>query len=627
MKAQGYIGKIGRIDLSNRAVQEQELEEHTARTFIGGSGLGAKFLFDETDEHTEPFGEDNRIIFATGPLTGSVLFNSNRFEAVTKSPLTGVFAESSGGGLWGASLKRTGYDALIVRGKTDEPVYIVVQDGKITIKEAGELWGKDCFAATEMLKEREGKDAKVAVIGPAGEKLSRIACVITDGYHGRALGRCGIGSVMGSKHIKAVVVKGTRPVGVAERAILQNINKKMVPLIKENMKAVTEAGTASGLEFSEELGNLPIRNWYQGSWKEGAKKTTGMTLTKTRLTGNYHCGNCIISCGRVISAQGGPYDGIEMSGPEYETLGLFGANLLHDNLDAIIKANELCNRYGLDTISTGGVLGFAMEAYERGLIDEKDTGGIAVEWGSSESVIRLIESIGERKHIGWLLGEGVRRAAQEIGGIAAEFAAEIKGLELPAHDGRAKFTAAIGMATSNRGACHLSGFTHDFEEGAIIEDLGTPALTNRFTSAGKAENVVRMQNLMGMMDSLVVCKFALFGGLTVNPMIDALNAATGWDVDREEFFTTGERIFNLKRLYNTRLGISRKDDVLPPRMARHRRGGGTHELAPLFEMLYEYYQLRGWDEFGCPTKKTLVRLGLDDYYLGGHSPGLVEEVV
>jgi aldehyde:ferredoxin oxidoreductase len=618
MKAPGYTGKIGRIDLSSRTVEEQALEEHVARTFIGGSGLGAKFLFDETDEHTEPFGENNRLIFSTGPLTGSVLFNSNRFEAVTKSPLTGIFAESSGGGYWGATLKRAGYDALIITGKTDEPVYIVVQDGKITIKDGGELWGKDCFAATEMLKEQEGTDAKVAVIGPAGERLSRIACIVTDGYHGRALGRCGIGSVMGSKQLKAVVVKGTGTVQVAERTVLQNINKKMVPLIKENMKAVTDAGTSSGLEDSEELGNLPIRNWYQGSWKEGAIKTTGTTLAKTRLTGTYHCGNCIISCGRVISAQDGPYQGIEMAGPEYETLGLFGTNLLHDNLDAIIKANELCNRYGLDTISTGSVLGFAMEAYERGLINKKDTGGIAVEWGNSESIIRLIENIGERKHIGWLLGEGVRRTAQEIGGISAEFTAEIKGLELPAHDGRAKFTAAIGMATSNRGACHLSGFAHDFEEGAVIEDLGTPPLTNRFTREGKAENVIQMQNLMGMMDSLVVCKFALFGGLTVNPMVDALNAATGWDVDRKEFFTTGERIFNLKRLYNTRLGISRKDDVLPPRMSRHRRGGGTHELAPLFEMLEEYYRLRGWDEFAIPTKKTLEKLGLGEYALGGN---------
>jgi aldehyde:ferredoxin oxidoreductase len=617
MKALGYLGRIGRIDLSNRTAEDQALEEHVARAFIGGSGLGTKFLFDETDEHTEPFGEDNPLILSTGPLTGSVLFNSNRFEAVTKSPLTGIFAESSGGGYWGATLKRAGYDALIIRGKSDEPVYIVVQDGKITIEDAGELWGRDCFAATEMLKQREGKDARIAVIGPAGEKLSRIACIITDGYHGRALGRCGIGAVMGSKRLKAVVVKGSQPVEVSERTVLQNINKMMVPLIKENMKAVTEAGTGSGLEFSEELGNLPIRNWYQGSWKEGAVKTTGMTLTQTRLTGTYHCGNCIISCGRVVSAQNGPYHGIETAGPEYETLGLFGTNLLNDNLDTIVKANELCNRYGLDTISTGGVLGFAMEAYERGLIDQRDTGGIAAAWGNSESIIRLIESIGERKHIGRLLGEGVKRAAQELGGNAVEFAAEIKGLELPAHDGRAKYTAAVGMATSNRGGCHLSGFTHDFEEGAVIEDLGTPALTNRFTSEGKAENVVQMQNLMGMMDSLVVCKFALFGGLTVNPMIDALNAATGWDVDREEFFAAGGRIFNLKRLYNTRLGISRKDDVLPPRMARHRRGGGTQELPPLFELLDEYYKLRGWDEFGSPTEETLMKLGLSDYAPGG----------
>jgi len=294
-------------------------------------------------------------------------------------------------------------------------------------------------------------------------------------------------------------------------------------------------------------------------------------------------------------------------------MGLMGTNLLNDDISTIIKANELCNRYGLDTISAGGALGFAMEAWERGLISAKDTDGVKLEWGSREAIERILEQIGENRSLGSLLGQGVKRAANQIGGIAKEFAAEVKGLEPPAHDGRAKFTAAIGMATSARGACHLSGFAHDFEEGAVLEDLGTPALPDRFTEEGKAENVFQMQNLMGMFDSLNLCKFALFGGLTIDPVIEAINAATGWDMDREEFVRTGERIFNIKRLYNAKHGLTRKDDTLPERMLRHVRGGGTNVLPPLNSMLNDYYKYRGWDEFGIPSAEKVKELELEEY--------------
>uniref|UniRef100_UPI002635A23F aldehyde ferredoxin oxidoreductase C-terminal domain-containing protein n=1 Tax=Oceanispirochaeta sp. TaxID=2035350 RepID=UPI002635A23F len=366
-------------------------------------------------------------------------------------------------------------------------------------------------------------------------------------------------------------------------------------------------------QASEELGNLPIKNWKQGSWAEGAEKTTGYTMTQSHLTGTYNCGNCMIKCGRKVKIDGGRHDGKETAGPEYETMGLMGTNLLNDDISTIIKANEICNSYGLDTISAGGVLGFAMEAWERGLIKSKDTDGVKLEWGSPTAIVKILEQIGTQKSIGVLLGQGVKRAAEKLGGTAKEFAAEVKGLEPPAHDGRAKHTAAIGMATSARGACHLSGFAHDFEEGAVLKDLGSPALTDRFSEEGKAENVFRMQNLMGMFDSIVACKFAIFGGLTVDPVIEAINAATGWNMDRDEFFRTGERIFNIKRLYNNRHGITRKDDTLPIRMMNHKRGGGTNALPPLNSMLSDYYIYRGWDEFGIPTEKKVKELELEDY--------------
>jgi aldehyde:ferredoxin oxidoreductase len=292
-----------------------------------------------------------------------------------------------------------------------------------------------------------------------------------------------------------------------------------------------------------------------------------------------------------------------------------GTNLLIDDMPTVLKANQLCNRYGMDTISTGNVIGFAMEAWERGLIDAKDTAGVELTWGNGPAVLEMIEHIARKRGFGAVLEGGVKRSAEKIGGQAVEFALEVKGLEPPAHDPRAKMTIALGYATSNRGACHLAAFTHDFEEGAPIDDLGLPELKDRFTTEGKAENVVVMQNLMTMFDSLVCCKFGIFGGLTVDPLIEAMNAVTGWSFDRKRFFQTGERIFNLKRLYNTRLGIGAKDDVLPKRMRQETKGGGTKDhLPPLEEMLKEYYTIRSWNpDTGKPDAKKIEELGLSAY--------------
>jgi aldehyde:ferredoxin oxidoreductase len=316
-----------------------------------------------------------------------------------------------------------------------------------------------------------------------------------------------------------------------------------------------------------------------------------------------------------VEAVDGPYKGQLTAGSEYETVGLMGTNLLVGDLPTVLKANQLCNRYGLDTISTGNVIGFAMEAWERGLIGAKDTGGAELTWGNGQAVLEMIEQIAFKKGFGAVLEGGVKRAAEKIGGEAKEFALEVKGLEPPAHDPRAKMTVAVGYATSNRGACHLAAFTHDFEEGAPIDDLDLPELKDRFTSEGKAENVVVMQHLMTMFDSLVCCKFGLFGGLTVNPLIEALNAVTGWSFDRKRFFQTGERIFNLKRLYNNRLGIGAKDDVLPKRMRSETKGGGTQDhLPPLEEMMKEYYSLRNWNpDTGKPTPGKIEELELGAY--------------
>jgi aldehyde:ferredoxin oxidoreductase len=615
MKAKGYTGRILRVDLTSGKTAVEELREEVARDFIGGSGLGAKILYDETTPDTDPLGPDNPLIFATGPLTGTTLFNSDRIEAVARSPLTGIFGESSSGGYCAGKLKACGYDAVVIRGQAERPVYLYLDDEHAEIRDAARLWGKDTFQTIELLQGEHGASAKAVIIGPAGENLVKIANMITDGFHGRALGRCGLGAVMGSKRLKAVAFNGTKAVRVADPEGLKALQKRLGPMMRENPQALRDGGTSVGYDFCEEIGNVPIRNWKQGSWPEAGKKLTGMTLVKTLLSDRYHCGKCVINCGRVVTAQDGPFAGRQTAGAEYETVGLMGSNLMIDDLAAVQKNNELCNRLGLDTISTGNVIGFAMEAWERGLITAKDTGGLALEWGSVPAVQAMLEQIAHRKGFGDVLAEGVKRAAARIGRGAEDFALEVKGLEPPAHDPRSKFTIAVGYATSARGACHLSGFTHDFEEGSVIEDLGMPRLTDRFAVEGKAANVAVMQHLMGMFDSLVACKFGLFGGLTVDPLIEAVRCVTGWkDFDRKSFFLAGERIFNLKRLYNNRLGLTAADDRLPKRYRHEPKGGGTKDhLPPLEEMLREYYRLRGWDEGGRPRPEKLRELGLAAY--------------
>jgi aldehyde:ferredoxin oxidoreductase len=603
------MGKKLYIDLTSQEVDVGELAEETASKFIGGSGLGSNILFHEAEIEEHPLSPNNPLIFAVGPLTGTAAFNSNRFEVVARSPLTGIYGESNCGGFWGESFKRSGYDALIITGKSEKPIVVYIDENQVKIESADDLWGKDTFETDRLVKQRWGSSAQAAVIGPAGENGVLISSIMTDGVHGRAAGRCGLGAVMGSKNVKAVVVNGKKKVGIAQEEDFRKLIGEMARPMKDDTIAIKEYGTSGAVDFFEEIGNLPIKNWYQGNW-DGAKRISGQHMAETILSGTYHCGRCVLHCGRVVRAVGGPYDGQEIGGPEYETIGMFGSNCLIDDLSAIAKSNELCNRYGLDTISTGSVIAFAMEAFEKGSITREDTGGIALNWGNSSAVFQIIEMIAHNRGLGKTLARGVRKAAQEIGGIAEEFALHVKGLEPAAHDPRAKFSVALGYATSNRGACHLQAFCHDYEDGLFMEDLGAPKLTDRFGTKDRAEHVIRFQHLMTMFDSLICCKFVIYGGMTVSPLTKMISYITGWKFNENDFMMAGERIFNLKRLYNVRLGISRKDDTLPLRMLYHIRGGGSNEIPPLNIMLNEYYNMRGWDEFGIPTDDTCKKLGI-----------------
>ena len=611
MMAKGYFFEVLYVDLSRKKKHTEHFDEETYRKYIGGSGLGARILFEGTSKTTDPLGPDNLLIFAVGPLTGTSVFNSNRFEVISKSPLTDIYAEANCGGYWGECFKRCGYDAVVISGKAKSPIYIYIDDDSVQLEDASQVWGMDTFSADDFFKKRYGTNTQSAVIGPAGENIVLFASIMTDGVHGRAIGRCGLGAVMGSKNLKGVIVRGSKKVEVADPKGILAIQKEIATLLNADLpKKIRKFGTTGGVEFCEEIGNLPIKNWFQGSWPEGAKKISGQKMADTILVDNYACGRCALRCGRVVRAAGGDYDKQQIGGPEYETVGMLGSNCLVDDLSKISKANELCNRYGMDTISTGGVIGFMMEAYERKLITKEDLGGLELEWGNGDAMIEMISQIALRKGWGNELANGVRRTAEKIGGISSEFAIHVKGLEPPAHDPRAKMSSALQLATSNRGACHLQAFTSDFDEGLFISDLGVPQMEDRFATEGKAENVIRMQNLMSMFDSLTCCKFLLFAGTKVNQLLNLLNCVTGWNVGYEEFFQTGERIFNLKRLYNTRLGVSRKDDNLPLRLLTHKRGGGTEALPPLYHMLGEYYEIRQWDELGIPTDAKIKELGL-----------------
>jgi aldehyde:ferredoxin oxidoreductase len=548
----------------------------------------------------------------TGPLTGTKVPLSGRHEIVARSPLTGIYGESDTGGKWGTELKKAGFDGVIVMGKSEKPVYLWVSQDGVEFRDAGHLWGLDTYEASEVLRKETDQNAIEACIGPAGERLVLISSIMHDGIHGRAAGRCGLGAVMGSKNLKAVVAKGDAAVPVADEARLTETTKKLAPEILKSTKRLSEYGTSQLMTTSEELGNLPIRNWRQGSWRDGAEKLSGVTMAKTMLKGKYFCGACIVGCGRVVAVDRGEFAGVHGAGPEYETTALVGANTLVDDLEAVAKAHELCNRLGVDVISAGGVIGFAFEAAERGIL-QKTQDGVDLGWGNGAAIVKLAEKIGYREGIGALLGEGVMRAAAKLGKGSEEFAVHVKGLEPPGHDPRAYFSVAVGYATANRGACHLQGMSYAFERSVTMPEIGVHEVQDRVGLMRKGELVAKTQDLMSLFDSLKLCKFLMYGGMKVTHALEWLNAVTGWGLSQAEFLKTGERIYNLKRMYNARCGVTRKDDTLPERMLREERGegGSAHSLPPFEKMLDEYYSYRGWDERGVPTKEKLQGLGLN----------------
>ena len=605
------MGQILRVDLTTRRTTVENLDPSICAKFIGGAGLGAWLLSRETPTQFDPLGPENTLVFATGPLAGTRIPGTDRYTVVARSPLTGSWGESDSGAL-GARLKRAGYDALVITGQADMPIYLWITGEGIQFRDAAHLWGKDTYEIESQIRAETHPQAEFVAIGPAGERLARLAAIMTNGKDGRAAARCGLGAVMGSKKLKAIAVHGHQSLQVADPESLATALKTQVPRIREVRTGFTRYGSAGGIVAMEEIGDLPIKNWVGGNWADGATAISGMAMVeKGALSSRYGCGNCIVTCGRVVTLNRGTYAGVDGAGPEFESVGALGSLCLVDDLDSVLAANELCNRYGLDTISVGGVIAFAMEAFERGDLTRADTDGLELVWGRGDVVIELIRRIGERRGIGWLLGEGVRRASAQLGRHTEAYAAHAKGLELPMIDPRIYGSIAVAYATSSRGACHIQACSQLVEEGLTIPDLGYPQSLNRFSAVGKGELVARMQNYLAALDSLKVCKFYM-RALLGQEVVDWTNYVTGWQWTVPDLLRAGERIFNLKRVYNVRCGMTRADDQVdaPRIMHELRQGDKPSALPDLGRMLDDYYAFRGWDQHGAPMPATLAALDL-----------------
>ncbi len=599
-----YAGKILKVDLTKKKVEVEEIPEDVLRKFIGGRGLATYYLYKLMDPKADPLSPENVLIFTTGPLTGTAAPTGGRYMVVCKSPLTGLIACSNSGGNFGAELKAAGYDMVIVQGKADEPVYLAINDNQVEIKPASHLWGLDTHATTDKLLEEFGDNrAKVACIGPAGENLVKIACVINDKH--RAAGRSGVGAVMGSKNLKAIVVRGTKRPEAPDREAFMNVVREKVEKIRKNPvtgEALPKLGTKVLDNIINENGLYPTRNFQTGVF-EGTAEVCGEALVeKGYLKKNKGCYACPIQCGRYVELPTGK----KGEGPEYETGWAFGACCGVNDLIAITEANFLCNELGLDTISTGVTIACAMELYEKGYIPKDDLAkGPEPRFGSSEAIVYYTRAIAYREGLGDKMAEGSYRLAEAYG--HPELSMSVKKQELPAYDPRGVYGHALGYATSNRGGCHVRQYL------ISPEVLGVPEKLEPLTTKDKPKWVKIFQELTAVIDSSGMCLFSSFA-LSAEDYRDLLAAGTGFDYTVEELLKCGERIWNLERLFNLKAGMDPAQDTLPKRFLEEPMPEGPKKgsVVPLSEMLKEYYSIRGWDEKGYPTQEKLAELGLDN---------------
>ena len=592
------------IDLSTGKVGEYRVPIEWERDYLGGASLAARLLYSSLTSELDPLSPEAPLLFMTGPLTGTAGPSVGRFVVCGKGPATGLWAESNCGGSWGPELRFAGFDGLWITGRVEKPVYLWINDGKCEVRDAAHLWGLDTYEIQSRIKEELGQpSAHVAAIGPAGENGVLFANIMCD--HGRAAGRTGLGAVMGAKNLKAIAVRGSGKIPLVEAkkytALRSSAN---IALKMDNLSRLFhDLGTANVVDYAEYLGTLPKKYYHCGVF-EPADKVSGSTMAETILAGTSACHACVISCGRVVRLE----DGAKRKGPEYETICGFGPNLLIDDLAAITRLGELCDRYGMDTISTSNTIGLAFHLFEKGILGEKDVGGAPLRWGDTEIVQQLVHLTARRQGIGEYLAQGSRRFGQHFG--AEDEAVQVNGLEVPYHDPRALSGMALVYVTSPRGACHNQSEYFFVDMGQADASLGLE-FYERQAGAEKAANVARHQDWQTVFNSLVMC---IFANVPVETIVGLINAACGLDWDVKNLFRAGERAWNLKRAINNRMGLTRSNDKLPKALLEPYPDGGSAGFVPDFAaMLEAYYVARGWDpETGRPKKEKLRELGLNE---------------
>jgi aldehyde:ferredoxin oxidoreductase len=610
----GYSGKILKVNLSNITTSIEEPGGEFYRKYIGGAGFTSYYLLNELQPGTDPLGPDNKLIFSVGPLTGYALPGSGRNAVGAKSPLTGGIAKSEVGGFWGAELKRAGYDAIIIDGKAEKPVYLYINEGEVSIREAFSLWGRNTKETQQSIRDELGdKLIRVASIGPAGEHMVRYSCIMNGLYD--AAGRGGLGAVMGSKNLKAVCVRGHRAPEIINRERLREVREWLLAN-KVLMAGFHEFGTGAAMPDYEASGNLPVRNFRDGLFPE-VKKIDAAAVRDTIRVKMEACFGCPARCKKVVEVSGTYSVDPAYGGPEYETLASIGSNCGISDLKAIAKGNELCAAYSLDTISTGAVISFAMECFENGLLSIKDTNGIELKFGNAEAMLKTIELIAHRKSIGNILAEGTLRASEEIGGGAIQYAMQVKGLEAGMHEPRAKPGLGLGYMVNPHGADHCCNlhddrYLTDIQLGEM-KAMGIEEAIPLYTMNPSKVALFRLVQLKRIIfDSLVLCQFFPY---SFEHVASATAAVTGWDTGVNEQLKVAERILTMQRLFNIREGFTINDDVLPDRFFSPKTDGELAEK-PLSRTQMEkakryYYVLMGWNpETGIPISEKLEELGI-----------------
>jgi aldehyde:ferredoxin oxidoreductase len=610
----GYHNRLLEIDLNFKHAAVKQIEPDRFQKYIGGSSLAARLFLETGATRLAPLAPESPLFIMTGPMTGTTFPGASRFVMCACSPLTRIWGESASGGAFGAELKNAGFDGIVINGRADKPVYLFIDDAAVSIENADSLWGRDTYQTIDRLKETHAgkRSVKVLTIGPAGENLVKFAAVSNDKAH--YLGRTGMGAVMGSKHLKAVVVRGTGRTPIADVQAFDAAKSESLSTIKDSMvsDSLHALGTAAAMDMGVMTGDVPIKNWSVGVDYDLAGAIGGPAISEKILTGRKFCYACPIGCKPVISVDTPSYRLEKVPGPEYETCASFGSMLMNDDLYALAQANDQCNRLGIDTISCGATIAFIMEAYAKNLLSRDDLDGLDMSWGNIAAVMNLVDKIAYRNGFGDRAAEGSQVLAESIGEPAMAFLVTVKRLELPMHDPRAFHGLGLAYMNANRGACHLQHAVQPIEQGMVCwPEAGLEEDYPATESRDKGKMVVLSENIGQVVNAACICHFVHWA-MGMSPLIKGLSAVTGFDLDMRSFMQMGERAWVLKRAVNNMMGITGRDDRLPQRILTPLTEGGAEGSVPDEVLLKkEYAEIRGLDEWGRPLPEVLERLGLE----------------